>query len=149
MRRRDMLTIAGTGAVASLAGCTLPFTGGSDDDSDNGNGADQPPVSEVVELADAEIARQDEGTFAEKVRVDGTGENTADVSLSGVQARVRFLDENGEELSVRESDPRSVGAGNTFSFSVEYQGTGSDAQAVQDFDVEFGQFEDSEDGEDN
>lgn len=145
MRRRELLTVAGTGAVGLLAGCAIPFTGGGDDSGDDGDGEDGgtptptlPPIDEAVVINDPELNRSDEGTFAETVALAGTAENTSDVTLRSVQIRVEFLDESGEVMSRRATTPRDVSPGRTWSFSIQYNGNGSEARAVKDFTVTAG-----------
>lgn len=139
MRRRELLTFAGTGAAVSLAGCAIPFTGGGDGGDDEGTPTPTlPPIDEAVEINNAELVRQDEGTFAETVEIQGNAENTSDVKLRGVQIQVEFLDENGEVLETRATDPRDVRAGRNWSFSLQFPGNGSEAQAVDDFDATAG-----------
>jgi hypothetical protein len=144
MRRRELVMLAGTGVAGVLGGCSIPFTGGGGDGGDGGDGGNGtptptlPPISEAVEITNAELVRSDEGTFAETVSLEGTAENTSDVALRDVQIRVDFLDENGEVLSQRATSPRDVSSGRTWSFAIQYHGNGSEARAVDDFNVTAG-----------
>lgn len=134
MRRRGLLAAIGTGLTTAIAGC-----GGGNADDGGEPEPEAPPVEEAVELLDHELRRADEDTFAETVEVAGRARNTSDAELTGVQFRVNFLDENGEELQEQITDGRSVRPNREWSFEVGYNGTGSEARAVQDYEIEVGE----------
>jgi hypothetical protein len=145
-----LLALTGTGAAGALAGCTLPFTGGSDGSGDGnsggGDGGDgggtptptPPPISEAIEFVEGELQRNDAGTLMETVTAQGTARNTSDIRLTEVQVRITFLNEDGEQLATQSTDPRSVASSAEFTYSVQFPGNGSEAAAVADFEPEAG-----------
>lgn len=134
MRRRGLLAAIGTGLSTAIAGC-----GGGNADDGGGPEPEAPPVEEAVDLLDHKLRRADEGTFAETVEVAGRARNTSEAELTGVQFRVNFLDEDGEELQEQITDGRSVRPNREWSFEVGYNGTGSDARAVKDYEIAVGE----------
>lgn len=134
MRRRGLLAAIGTGVTTAIAGC-----GGGNADDGGGSEPEAPPVADAVELLNHELKRTDVDSFAEKVEVAGRAKNTSDAGLTGVQFRVHFLDENGDELQERITDGRKVRPNREWSFNVGFNGTGSSAREVEDYDIEVGE----------
>ena len=137
MRRRQVLTLASTSALAMTAGCFGTSGGGGGGGAAAGQGA-APPVKEAVEFIDHRLKRTDEGSISEQVSVTGTAKNTSDAKLEDVQIRATFYDENDEELQTNTTNPRDIPGGREWSFEVNFNGSGSEARAVKDYDVEAG-----------
>lgn len=95
-------------------------------------------MSEDVEILEHELVRQDEGTMAEQVSVEGRAENTSDQSFSYAEVRARFYNENGDLLESFIDNINDFAAGQTWAFEIVYPGIGEDAQEVADYDIAVG-----------
>lgn len=133
MRRRGLLALVGTGITTALSGC-----GGGNAGDGGGPAAAAPPTEEAIELLEHELRRLDEDSLAETVEVAGRARNTTDAEIPGVQFRVTYLDENGDELQEQVTDGRDVGPSREWSFEIGFNGTGSSAREVDDYEIEVG-----------
>ncbi|KTG07996.1 hypothetical protein AUR64_01830 [Haloprofundus marisrubri] len=149
MRRRALLSIAGTIVATTTAGCSDAFSDGSnavDDASDakNRNGTEtstSTPTpaptfdggSSNVELVDHELVRTNDGEAGELVAVSGTVQNTGEQSITGLALRVQFLDTDGEMLTATTIDVRELAAGRSWAFESTYPRAGADAAAVAEY----------------
>ncbi|WP_224270627.1 FxLYD domain-containing protein [Haloprofundus salinisoli] len=147
MRRRALLSIAGTIVATTTAGCTDAFLDGSNtvddasDSEDETRSSTPTPTpaptfdagSASVELLDHELVRTNAGASDELVAVAGTVRNTGDESLSGLTLRVQFLDATGESLATTTIDVRTLAVGRSWTFESTYPGTGAGAADVADY----------------
>jgi hypothetical protein len=124
MHRRAFLGVA---ALLPVSGCLEYFT-------DNGD--------EITEPADVEIVwddlvRDDPGTDEERVYVWGVVRNAGERTLSYIEIRATFFDEDGEELeSVIENVQEDVGEGEEWPFDVEFPYFGEEAAEVATYELE-------------
>ncbi|WP_224448293.1 FxLYD domain-containing protein [Haloprofundus salilacus] len=146
MRRRALLSIAGTTVLTATAGCTETFLGGSNPadvgSSTTSNDTATPTSTPAptfdagdvsVELTEHDLVRTNEGESDELAAVTGTVTNTGDATLSGLSLRVFFLDDSGETLETATVDVRELAAGRSWTFESTYPETGQSAEAVADY----------------
>lgn len=124
MYRRAFLAVA---VLVPIGGC-LEFL--------EGNG------EEITEPADVEIVwddlvREDPGTEDERVVVWGVVRNVGERSLSYIEIRATFFDEEGEELdSVLENVDVDDPSREEWPFDVEFPRFGEDAAKVATYELE-------------
>ncbi|ELY61621.1 FxLYD domain-containing protein [Natronolimnohabitans innermongolicus] len=124
MYRRGFLAVA---AVAPLAGC-LEFL------DDNGEEITEPGDVEIVW---SDLVRDDPGTEDERVSVWGVARNVGDRTLSYLEIRATFFDEEGEELeSVIENVDADLSDADEWPFDVEFPRFGEDAAEVVAYELE-------------
>ncbi|GAB7089860.1 hypothetical protein JCM18237_01310 [Halorubrum luteum] len=129
MRRRTLLSLAGTAAAASLAGCSdVPVGPGADDAAD-----DPEPPARVVE---SELVREHAGTDEETVVVEGVVERTRDVEITYLEIRVEFYAAGGELLDSTVEHLEDVTEGDRWPFTVEFPRVGEAAARVADHDAD-------------
>lgn len=125
MDRRALLAAAVL--PLSLAGC-LEFL------EDDGEEITEPGDVEIVW---SDLVREEPGTEDERVVVWGVVRNVGDRTLSYVEIRATFFDEDGEELeSVLENVDGDVSSGEEWQFDVEFPRFGEDAAAVATYELE-------------
>lgn len=135
MRRRELITLSLSGAAVSLTGCF-----GNPDAGKTGGPTPVPPdAKEVIEVQSSELERNDEGTFAETVRIRGQAKNVGEEDVPNVQFLGRYFDESDEVVQENITDFGRVRQGRTVSFEIGFQGTGSAARKVKGHEVEVGQ----------
>lgn len=135
MRRRQLLTLSLTGAAVSLTGCF----GNPDAGKSPGSTAVPPDATEVIEVKSSNLERDEEGTFAETVRIRGQATNVGEEDVPNVQFLGRYFDEDDEVIQEKITDFGLIRQGRTVSFEIGYQGTGSAAQKVDRHEVVVGQ----------
>ncbi|WP_293028804.1 FxLYD domain-containing protein [Natronococcus sp.] len=124
MYRRAFLAVA---ASLSVSGCLEYFT---------------EDAEEITEPADVEIVwddlvRDDPGTEDERVYVWGVVRNAGERTLSYVELRVTFFDDEGEELeSVIENVEENVAEGEEWPFDAEFPHFGEEAAEVDSYELE-------------
>ncbi|WP_436343201.1 FxLYD domain-containing protein [Natronorubrum sp. FCH18a] len=124
MDRRAFLACA---ALVPLSGC-LEFL------EDNGEEITEPGDVEIVW---ADLVRDNIGTDDERVVVWGAVRNVGDRTLSYLEIRATFFDEEGEELeSVIENVDADVSSGEEWPFDIEFPRFGEDAAAVTTYELE-------------
>ena len=121
MDRRAFLAV-----FPALAGCTR-FV-------DDEEGITEPGDVEIVWST---LIRDDPGTDDERVAVWGVVRNVGDRTLSYIEIRATFFDEDGEELeSVIENVQEDVGTGSQWEFEVEFPDFGERAARVVAYELE-------------
>ncbi|WP_418282197.1 FxLYD domain-containing protein [Halorubrum sp. DTA98] len=130
MRRRRLLSTAGTIASTALAGCSAPVLG--PDDEDDTRDDDGPPAR-VVE---SELVREHVGTDEETVAVEGIVERTRDEAITYLEVRVEFYGDDEEVLDTTVEHLDDVTEGDRWPFTVVFSGVGEAAARVTDYDVE-------------
>lgn len=147
MQRRSLLAMAGLSIATALAGCGASDdtdfedgnVGDGDDAVDDGDDSgDEATVEDDVEILEHELIREDEGSMAETVSVEGRAENTSDETFSYVEIRVRFYNEDGDLIESFLDNINDFESGQTWAFSVQYPGIGEDAAEVADYDIAVG-----------
>ncbi|MDQ2049173.1 FxLYD domain-containing protein [Natronolimnohabitans sp. A-GB9] len=124
MYRRAFLAVA---VLAPLAGC-LEFL------DDDGEEITEPGD---VEVTWSDLVRENPGTEDERVVVWGVVRNVGDRTLSYLEIRATFFDDEGEELeSVIENVDADLSTGDEWPFDVEYPRFGEDAAAVATYELE-------------
>ncbi|MFP8953171.1 FxLYD domain-containing protein [Natrialbaceae archaeon A-arb3/5] len=122
MHRRAFLSL-----VILVPGC-LEFV------EDNGEEITEPGDVEVVW---DDLVRDDPGTEDERVAVWGAVRNVGDRTLSYIEIRATFFDEDGEELeSVIENVDDDVSSGDEWAFEVEFPHFGERAAEVVTYELE-------------
>ncbi len=97
---------------------------------------------EITEPGDVEIVwhdlvRDDPGTEDERVAVWGAVRNVGERTLSYIEVRATFFDEEGEELeSVIENVDEDVSSGAEWAFEVEFPHFGERAAEVETYELE-------------
>lgn len=97
---------------------------------------------DIVEPADVEVVwhdlvRDDPGTEDERVAVWGAVRNVGERTLTYLEIRATFFDEEGEELdSVIENIDEDVTSGEEWPFEVEFPHFGERAAAVRTYELE-------------
>lgn len=128
MYRRSVLGLA---VLVPFAGCLEPIEEFFDEDGE-----------EITEPGDVEIVwdglvRENPGTEDERVVVWGAVRNVGERTLTYVEIRATFYDEEGEELErVIENVDADVTSGEEWSFAVEFPRFGEDAAAVATYELE-------------
>lgn len=110
--------------------------GGGNGDGDTGDGSGGGSSSDI-ELLSHEMVREDEGSMAESVTVEGEAENVSGSELSYAEVEVKFYE--GETLAESFLDNiNNLSAGETWAFDVQFPGIGEDAAAVTDYEIRAG-----------
>lgn len=141
MNRRKYLATTAV-SVATLAGCTedTDYEDGSGNGTGNGgdgNGEESDP-DDALEILEHEMVREDEGTMAETVSVEGRAENVGDRQLSYVEVRARFYNEAGDQLDSSLDNVNDLDPGATWAFNIQHFAMGEDAAEVADYDIGVG-----------
>lgn len=124
MYRRAFLGVA---ALLPVSGCLEYVT-------DNGDDITEPADVEIVW---DDLVRDDPGTDEERVYVWGVVRNAGDRTLSYIEIRATFFDEEGEELeSVIENVQEDVTSGEEWPFDVEFPHFGERAAEVETYELE-------------
>ena len=117
-------------AVAVL----VPFAGCLDFLEESGEEITEPADVEIVW---SDLVRENLGTEDERVLVWGYVRNVGDRTLSYIEIRATFFDDEGEELeSVIENVDGDVSSGEEWPFEVEYPRFGEDAAEVATYELE-------------
>lgn len=139
MDRRKFLISAGTAAVTvGLAGCTGEDPDFEGSEGGNGDGSDGGSVEDDIELLEHELVFEDEGTDFASVSIEGRARNNSDENLGYVEIRGRFYNAQGDLLDSMIDNINDFGAGQTWSFEIQFPGIGDDANEVDDYDVAVG-----------
>jgi len=146
-RRKYLVTIGATVSGLSLAGCSEDDggdfeegngnnnDGNSSDTTSSGNGGDG--SSNDIELLSHEMVREDEGSAAESVKVEGEAENVSGGELSYAEVEVKFYE--GDTLAESSLDNiNGWSADETWAFEVQFLGIGEDAAAITDYEIRAG-----------
>ena len=143
MHRRTFIT-SSVASLAALAGCggeteyedgnedsgTAGETESSEDDGDSGETEES---DTDIELLDHELVRESrESSDREDVHVEGTAENTGDSQLSYAEIRVRWYDDEGNQLDSSLDNINDLNPGRTWKFEVPYLG---DGREVAEYDI--------------
>ncbi|WP_121742643.1 FxLYD domain-containing protein [Natronorubrum halophilum] len=120
-------------AFLSLA-VLVPFSGCLEFLEDNGEEITEPGDVEIVW---DDLVRENPGTEDERVVVWGVVRNAGERTLSYIEIRATFFDEEGEELeSVIESVDVDDPEDEEWPFDVEFPRFGADAAAVATYELE-------------
>jgi len=140
-RRKYLATIGVTVSGLALAGCSGDDGGDFEEGNGNGNETDSGDSSDGssndIELLNHEMVREDEGSSAESVSVEGEAENVSGDELDYGEVEVRFL----EDGTLSESSLDNINNwadGETWAFEVQYPGIGEDAAAITDYEISAG-----------
>ncbi|RQG87068.1 hypothetical protein EA462_15665 [Natrarchaeobius halalkaliphilus] len=122
MHRRAFLSLA-----IVLPGC-LDFV------EENGEDITEPGDVEIVW---DDLVRDDPGTEDERVYVWAVVRNVGERTLSYIEIRATFFDEEGEQLeSVIENVDEDVSSGEQWAFEVEFPHFGERAAEVESYELE-------------
>ena len=136
VRRRSLLTAAGTALTAALAGCTDAIAGAANDEDDRSApgtpDTTTPTPIPAVELLGPELVRRDAGTDDELVSVAGVVESVADAALAEVTVTAEFRDDAETVLATADADFSDMAPGGRWEFRIYFPGSGERAAAVAD-----------------
>jgi hypothetical protein len=139
MRRRALLSIVGTTALAGCGGRlggektrteTTGTTTGTTTATDSTTTSDGAPS---LELESDELVRSNEGSANELAAVSGTVRNPSDETVSEATVTATFEDADGAALDRASASTSELSPGRSWSFELVYPGTGEDARAVADY----------------
>lgn len=133
MRRRALLSIVGTTALAGCGGrlggekTRTETTATTTDSTTTADGAPS------LELERDELVRSNEGSTNELAVVTGTVRNSSDETVPEATVTATFEDADGAALDRASASTSELSPGRSWSFELVYPGTGEDARAVADY----------------
>lgn len=138
MQRRGF--IAATTATLSgisLAGCSsdTDYEGGNNGGRNDGSNSDS---DKKLNILDHEMVRENAGSMSESVKVVGTAENVSSDTLGYAEVKAKFYDENDALLESFLDNVNDLGAGEKWSFEIQYPGIGEDAGKVASYKIGVG-----------
>ena len=143
MDRRKFI-MAGCGMLSiTVAGCGGDETE-FEEGNGGGNGGNEPTqegeedADEAIEVLEHTMVREEEGTMAEQVSIEGRAENVSDSQLSYAEVRARFYNEQGDQLDSFLDNVNDLDPGATWAFEILYPAIGEDAQEVDSYDIGVG-----------
>lgn len=142
-RRKYLATIGATVSGLALAGCSEDdgdFEEGNDGGNGNnndGNSGGNGGNSNKIELQSHEMVRENEGSSAESVKVEGEAENVSGGELDYAEVEVKFYE--GDTLAESSLDNiNGWSADETWAFEAQYPGIGEDAAAITNYEIRAG-----------
>jgi len=124
MDRRAFLAVA---VLVPISGCLEFF-------DENGEEITEPGDVEIIW---DDLARENPGTDDERVVIHGVVKNVGERTLSYIEIRATFFDEEGEELEqVLENVDADVTSGEEWPFDIEFPRFGEDAAEVVTYELE-------------
>ena len=143
-RRKYLATVGAAVSGLTLAGCSEDDSGdfeegndGGNENNNDGNSGGNGGNSNEIELQSHEMVRENQGSSAESVKVEGEAENVSGGELDYAEVEVKFYE--GDTLAESFLDNiNGWSAGETWAFEVRYSGIGEDAAAITDYEIRAG-----------